>query len=274
MTKIYRGHPLIIHDAHTHIYPAKIAEKASASVGSFYGIPVQQAGFPHALVESGDKIGVSRYLVCSVATKPEQVASINHFIHEQCLEYPQFIGFAALHPQQTDWEAEVERILELGLCGVKLHPDFQAFNIDDEHMLPVYRKLAACGLPVLFHMGDDRYDFSSPERLWRVMQAVPDLLCLAAHFGGYQRWSEAARYLLDGNVFFDTSSSLWRLSGDEAVGLIHHFGADRLMFGTDFPMWNHEDELERFLALGLTDEENDLILHQNFERIILSHTHP
>lgn len=267
MTKLYRGKALTIADAHAHIYPGKIAEKATASVGAFYGIGMKQIGYPHSLVESGDKIGVSRYLVCSVATKPEQVCSINNFIHEKCLKYPQFVGFATMHPLQTDWEREIERICTLNLRGVKFHPDFQGFNIDDDRMAPIYRKLAQCGLPVLLHMGDDRYDFSAPQRLYNMMQKTPDLLCIAAHFGGYQRWSEAARYLLDGNLRFDTSSSLWRLSKDEAVGLIHHFGADKLMFGTDFPMWSHEEELERFLALDLTDAENDLILHQNFDNL-------
>ncbi|WP_312642671.1 amidohydrolase family protein [Hydrogenoanaerobacterium sp.] len=267
MQIIHNGRILKITDAHTHIYPGKIAEKATASVGQFYGIGIERIGFPHALVQSGGKIGVAKYLVCSVATKPEQVRSINDFIFEKCQKYPQFLGFGALHPQQTDWEQEIERVCQMGLRGAKLHPDFQKFNIDDPRMIPVYRKIRDAGLPILFHMGDDRYDFSAPQRLCNVMQQLPDLVCIAAHFGGYQRWSDAAKYLLCDNVYFDTSSSLWKLTPDEAVGLIHHFGAAKLLFGTDFPMWDHATELDRFLKLNLTDKENDQILYQNFERL-------
>jgi len=258
---------LKIADVHTHIYPGKIAEKATASVGQFYNIGMNRIGFPHTLVESGEKIGVSKYLVCSVATKPEQSHSINDFIFDKCKKYPQFLGLGALHPEQTDWENEIERIVEMGLRGVKYHPDFQKFNIDDPNMIPVYRKIRDAGLIILFHMGDDRYDFSAPQRLYNVMQQIPDLVCIAAHFGGYQRWSDAAKYLLCDNIHFDTSSSLWKLTPDEAAGLIHHFGADNVLFGTDFPMWDHEQELNRFLKLNLADEENDKILYRNFERL-------
>lgn len=164
-------------------------------------------------------------------------------------------------------EREIEHARALGLCGVKYHPDFQTFNIDDPKMIPVYRRLMEYGMPVLFHMGDERYDYSAPRRLYNVMQQLPELTCIAAHFGGYQRWSEAASCLLEGNIWFDTSSTLWKLEPDRARGLIHHYGADRMLFGTDFPMWDPAEEIDRFLALGLTDEENDRILYQNFERL-------
>ena len=55
-------------------------------------------------------------------------------------------------------------MLELGLRGIKIHPDFQKLAIDDESAIDTYKAIARRGLPVLFHMGDNRYDFSSPER--------------------------------------------------------------------------------------------------------------
>ncbi|WP_249281990.1 amidohydrolase family protein [Ligaoa zhengdingensis] len=263
----HNGRVLTIADAHAHIYPGKIAEKATASVGDFYHIGMNRIGYPHTLLESGTQAGIGRFLVCSVATKPEQARSINDFIAQKCGQYPQFLGLAALHPAQTDWAEEIDRAISLGLRGFKFHPDFQRFNIDDDSMLPLYRKVRETGLPILFHMGDDRYDYSAPQRLAHVLEEVPGLCCIAAHFGGYQRWSDAAKYLVGEQLYFDTSSSLWRLTPEEAVGLIHHFGADHMMFGTDFPMWEPRVELERFLALDLTEQEQDKILYQNFERL-------
>lgn len=259
---------LRIADAHCHIYPGKIAEKATAAVGAFYGAGMAAPGYPHSLIESGEKIGVSRYLVCSVATKPEQSASINDFIALKCKTYPQFLGFAALHPHQTDWNEEIARILALGLRGVKFHPDFQRFHIDEPAMLPVYERLRAEGLPILFHMGDERYDFSAPHRLAALLRALPGLRVIAAHFGGYQQWDEAERELagMDG-VVFDTSSSLWRLSKERALRLVRAYGPKRLMFGTDFPMWDHAGELERFLSLGLSGAENERILYGTFAEL-------
>jgi len=254
----------IIADAHTHIFPEKIAQKATDSIGSFYDIPMDHTGLAEKLIVSGSAIGVKKYLVCSTATKAEQVRSINDFIHAQCQIHPEFLGFATLHPDLTNWEDEIERILTLGLRGIKLHPDFQRFDIDDARCIPIYKRLSEAGLPVLFHMGDDRYDFSAPMRLRRVMDRVPELHSIAAHFGGFRRWGEALNCLKEGNIWFDTCSTLFCLNKEEAFKTLYTFGVERFFFGTDFPMWDHKEELERFLSLGLSKEENDRILYRNF----------
>lgn len=210
-----------------------------------------------------------KYLVCSTATKPEQVQSINNFIAEKCKKYPEFFGFGSLHPRidKESFASEIERIHELGLHGIKLHPDFQKFDIDDPDMISVYRMAAKAGLPILFHMGDSRYEYSAPRRLAHVAEAVPELTCLAAHYGGYERWDEAYQYLKLPNVYFDTSSSLFKLSNTDAIAMMEHMGMERFMFGTDFPMWDHEKELERFLSLGLSEGDNNKVLYQNFEAL-------
>ena len=253
-------------DVHTHIFPEKIAEKAVASIGRFYGVRPGRPALPHELDAEARALGIERNLVFSTATTPHQVPSINDFIHAMCEKYPAFIGLGTLHPAMEDPYAEIERIRALGLHGIKLHPDFQAFDIDDARMLPVYRRLAEVRLPVLFHMGDPRYDWSRPARLAKVLDAVPDLRVIAAHFGGYTRWDEAARELAGSSAYYDTSSSIQFLGREKALALIERFGADRMLFGTDFPMWELGEELDRFLALGLSEEENRKILAENFIR--------
>lgn len=254
-------------DAHAHIYPGKIAEKATASVGDFYGLHMNYTGLPEILAESGGGVGIDRFLVCSVATKVEQVKSINLFIQRACLEFPQFLGLAAWHQDIEDVEGELEDIRCRGLRGIKLHPDFQRFSIDDPKMLPLYRAAQREGLPILFHMGDDRTDFSAPRRLANVLEQLPDLTCIAAHLGGYTQWKEARDCLRGANVFVDTSSSLMFLSQEEALASIEHFGLNRVMYGTDFPMWDAKEELERFFALGLGEADNRAILYGNFARL-------
>lgn len=259
-----------IADAHCHIFPPKIAQKAVASIGSFYENAMLGTGLADDLLTSGATIGVEKYLVCSTATRPGQVRSINDFIFEECHKHQEFVGFATLHPQYEDVAGELARIVELGLRGIKLHPDFQEFDIDDPCAMELYRGAQQAGLPILFHMGDVRYDYSAPLRLANVAKAFPGLTCIAAHFGGYQRWEDAQRYLgLQPNIYYDTSSSLFVLSPDDALRLIEHFGADRFLFGTDYPMWLHQQELERFLALPLTEEQREDIFWNNFERLLL-----
>ncbi|HIV47408.1 MAG TPA: amidohydrolase family protein [Candidatus Acutalibacter stercorigallinarum] len=254
-------------DAHAHIYPGKIAEKATASVGDFYHIPMHNVGLPHVLAQRGGEAGIDRFLVCSVATKVEQVRSINQFIQEKCEKYPQFIGLGAWHQDITDISGEMDDIQARGLRGIKLHPDFQEFMIDDPKMLDVYKEAHRRGLPVLFHTGDSRTDFSSPHRLMNVIDKLPDFTCIAAHLGGYSEWEEARRELSGTNVYIDTSSSLFKVSPEEAKENIAHFGVDHTMFGTDFPMWDPKEELERFFALGFSQEENQAMLYDNFARL-------
>ncbi|RKJ40355.1 amidohydrolase [Acutalibacter sp. 1XD8-33] len=264
---IHNGASYLAADAHAHIYPEKIAEKATASVGRFYDLAMRYVGTPGVLAEAGAQAGLDRFLVCSVATKVEQVRSINGFIESACREYPQFVGLGAWHPDVEDIEGELDDIQRQGLRGIKLHPDFQEFAIDDPKMLPFYRAAECRGLPILFHTGDSRKNFSSPRQLARVLQKLPGLTCVAAHLGGYTEWKAARECLRGSGVYVDTSSSFPFLSEEEALESIALFGADRVMFGTDFPMWPAGPELRALFALGLTQAENRGILFENFARL-------
>ena len=158
-------------------------------------------------------------------------------------------------------------MLTLGLRGIKLHPDFQKFNIDDERAFPIY-EAAEGRLPILFHTGDDRYDFSSPKRLARILERFPKLVAIAAHLGGYRDWVDAAVNYGNPRVYIDTSSALMFVPPEQAVNIIRAHGISRVFFGTDSPMWSHKGEMERFNALPLTPEERRLILHENAEKFL------
>ncbi len=256
-----------IADAHTHIFPTKIAAKATNSIGSFYETDMFADASVKNLVTAGDKIGICKYLVCSSAVTPEQAYNINEFIAAECAKEPRFLGFAALHPLMVDYKDELAHAKSLGLRGVKIHSDFQKVDIDNPKSIDFYREIAKNGLPILFHMGDDRYDYSSPDRLRNLMQQVPDLVVMAAHFGGYRSWDRVAALEPNENLYFDTSSSLTVINKNMALSLIEKFGVDKFFFGTDFPMWAPEEEIERFYSLGLTESENEKILYKNFAKM-------
>ena len=266
--KNYEEYEII--DAHAHIFPDKIAENATVNIGRFYDLPMDSCGMSSRLAESGSKVGVSGYLVCSTATKPHQIGSINEFIAEECRKYPEFIGFGTTHPDSADIAADIEQIRSLGLHGVKLHPDFQLFDADSPKAYKIYEIIEG-ELPLLIHCGDNRYDYSAPFRMANIHRDFPKLKMICAHLGGYQRWDEAAECLpgLE-NLRFDICSSMAFLSRERAADLIRKYGVENCFFGTDFPMWSHEEELDRFLSLGFTREENQMILADNFKEFILS----
>ena len=257
-------------DAHAHIYPEKIAKKATDTIGVFYDIEMEMpAGTAERLLEEGARAGIGRFVVHSVATTAHQVRSINEFIKREMAAHPEFIGFITLHQDLTEEEvvSEVNWAIENGFRGIKLHPDFQKFHIDDQVAEKFYR--AASGrLPILFHVGDDRYDFSKPERLVRMARKYPELNFIAAHFGGYRCWDDAPLYKGLKNVYFDTCSSLPFISVQRARELIDMLGADRFFFATDFPMWDAEGELERFFSIPMTDSEREMILSGNIKRLL------
>lgn len=255
-------------DCHAHIYPAKIARKAVEAIGDFYDLHMDiKEGTADILVKNGQKYGVSNYIVHSVATTPAQTVSINNFIKSEMDKHPELIGFAALHPDCEDFDMEFEHIEKLGLKGIKLHPDFQKFNIDDAKAYEIYKR-AEGKYPILMHMGDERYEFSRPFRLRNIIEKFPELTVIAAHFGGYQRWDEARECLSDTNVYFDTCSSLAFISKEYATERIHEYGSDRILFATDFPMWDLETELERFFQLDITEEERINILSKNAKKLL------
>lgn len=251
-------------DSHCHVYPEKIVEKAVSGIGDFYHIPMCYDGRIQTLLENGNKYGISHHIIFSVATKPSQTESINKFIAATVNLYPdKFTGLGTLHPDSENIDKEVEQILELGLKGVKLHPDFQKFALDDERCDKIYK---ACNgkLPILIHAGDKRYDFSNPNRLAPVLEKYPDLIIIGAHLSGYSVWDDVERTLIKyPNLYVDCSSTLYFISTEKAKRLIDLFGANRVLFATDFPMWNIGEELNRFNALGLTDEEKELIFYKN-----------
>ena len=257
-------------NAHAHIYPEKIAAKATDTIGVFYDIKMQMpAGTSERLLEDGRKIGITGYVVHSVATTAHQVRSINEFIKREVEAHPEFIGFITLHQDLTEEEInnEVEWAIANNMRGIKLHPDFQKFNIDDEVAEKFYRA-ASDNLPILFHIGDDRYEFSKPSRLVKMAKKYPKVKFIAAHFGGYRCWDDAHLYKGLDNIYFDTCSSLPFIDSKKAKELIDMHGADKFFFATDFPMWDAKTELERFNKIPLTDEEREMILSGNIKRLL------
>ncbi len=253
-----------IYDMHAHIFPHKISEKATESIGQFYDITMAYSiGETERLLEAEKQIGTKRMLVCSVATTPKQVVSINDFIKSEYDKHPEMIPFAAMHGDFEDIAGEIDRVIAMGFKGIKLHADFQRTPIDSPASYRIYEVVEG-RLPVLHHMGDYRHDFSHPTMLRKVMRDFPKLQIMASHLGGFAAWDEAEAVLQSSeNIRFDTSSAVCLMSPERAVRLIRHFGVEHCMFGTDFPMWDPKTEAERLLSLGFTCEDYKMMFSEN-----------
>lgn len=257
-------------DAHCHIYPEKIAEKAVAGTDAFYGTKAAGLGTVSDLMEMGKAAGVDHFVVQSVATTPKQVGSINKFIADSVSSSNgKLTGLGTLHPDSEDIEGDVSEIIKLGLHGVKLHPDIQRFQMDADKCMPMYELCQYHNLPMLIHTGDYRYDYSNPNRVEPVLKNFPKLIIVGAHLGGWSVCEEASEKLAKyENLFVDCSSTFPFIKDiTAALEAINRYGTDRIMFGTDYPMWSPLEEIKTFMGLDFTDAERKKILSETAKQV-------
>lgn len=252
-------------DAHAHIYPDEIAGKASDATAVFYDLAMHCDGKLDTLEARGKLAGIEKHIVLGVAVTPGRVEGINNYLMRMVAQRPDLlIGFGAIHPDCPDVRGEIRRIRAGGLKGVKMHADMQAIALDGAGVKRVLGILAEENMPVMLHMGDPRYEYSAPGQLRKTLLAVPEVKVIAAHFGGWQMWDEAWRELADlDNVWVDTSSSLYHFTPEQGAALLRRYRTDRVLFATDFPMWDPVIERQRFDALPLTDAERQAIGREN-----------
>ena len=254
-------------DSHCHIYPDGIARKAVKAVDRFYdGLPADpHDGTVATLLRTGAECGIRHFIVHSVATTPHQVSSINQFIAKSVEESGgHFTGLGTMHLESEDYKRDLEQIIALGLKGVKLHPDIQHFYVNESRAMNIFELCEERGLPVCVHTGDYRYDFSNPSRVAEVLKAFPKIKFIGAHFGGWSVWEEAARVLADfPNLIVDSSSSSYWLGVERLKEMIYAYGPKRVLFGTDYPMWNQKTEIDAMLELELPDEDYGCIFYKN-----------
>ena len=254
-------------DVHAHIYPEKIASKAVEAIGNFYGKSMQGKGTSENLLLSMEQTPITNFVVHSVATNARSVESINDFIAAECSKHPEFIGFMSMHQDYANPEKEIERALSLGLKGMKIHPDTQMVNLDDPKLMEIYEIIQG-RLPIIIHVGDYRHDYSHPRRLKNVLHTFPDLVVDAAHFGGWSIPEVAFDILGEERCFVDMSSSLFWLGTRRTKELCHLYGTDRILFGSDFPMWNIVEEYNTFVGIDFSEDELENMLWHNAERFL------
>lgn len=254
----------MIIDFHTHAFPEKIVSGAVSHLENHYGIKIEQSGRLEGLLQAMEKAGVEKAVFFNVATKPSQVEQANKWILEHASE--KLIPFGTLHPEDPAWQQRLEEIAPK-VHGIKFHPDFQGFYPDEKAYWPLYESIFALGLPILFHAGDETLPYATPQRLAKVVAAFAGNNIILAHMGGYSRWDEVEQCLLGKDVYFDTSSISWRLEPKRIWELIRRHGAQRILFGTDYPVSSYARELA-WIRGEATEEEAELILHKNAERLL------
>lgn len=255
-------------DFHTHIYPDAVALKATKSVETFYSYDASCVGTEEELKRVSLEAGVELSVILPVAIKPSGVQHINDYALSVQQKNSCFLSFATIHAAMDDIEKEIERVEKMGLHGIKIHPDTQLFDIDDKRMFPVYEYMQG-KMPLIVHTGDLRYNYSHPEKLRRVMECFPSLVCVAAHFGGWSMPDTGVKYLSDKeNCYVDMSSTFYLYGSDKCKELVYAYGEDRVLFGSDFPLASPAEEKENLMKLDVSDDVKEKIAYKNAEKLL------
>jgi predicted TIM-barrel fold metal-dependent hydrolase len=206
----------------------------------------------------------------------------NEFVAQACRDHPDaFTGFGSTDPHKGERAvADVEKIKELGLKGVKLHPSIQAFDPSDQRHWPIFEKCQELGLAVLFHTGTSgigagqpggqgiRLDYARPILLDPVAAAFPDLQVIAAHFGYPWHLEMLAIALHKTNVWIDISGWAPRYIPGEVIRELKGRLQDRFLFGSDYPFIQPERCLDELSTLDIPEAALQKVLVGNASRLL------
>ncbi len=277
-------------DIHTHTFPEKIAARTVEKLQGMSHTHPFTDGTVQALRQSMAAAGIDRSVVVPVATNAHQVPHVNDASIALNAQYADVLSFGCMHPDFGGWKAELSRLADNGVKGVKLHPVYQEVNFDDPRFLRILDRCAEVGLIVLTHAGKDvgfpdAADRVSPTRIAGAVRQTDGVTLICAHMGSWRQWDDVERLLPETGVFIDTSfslgamtpngdgyystpESLQLLSDGQFVRLVRAFGAERVLFGTDSPWGEAADSLRRLRALPLTDRELTAILGGNAQTLL------
>ncbi len=258
-------------DFHTHIYPDHVAFKTVLAVCERAKIDACSDGTLEGLKKSMANAGIDLSVVAAVATRPEQVASIQRWLTS--IRQPGIETLAAMHPADPLSPQQIKTLRLYGFRGFKFHPDYQDFFVDDPRMYPLYEAVAAEGMFILFHAGMDRGlphpVHATPKRLAAAHQAVPGLCMIAAHLGGEEAYEETAVHLLGQDIYLDTSFVLRKMPAMFRERFLKEHPVERLVFASDSPWTDQGEELRFLLELPyLTESDKEKICFSNAARLL------
>jgi predicted TIM-barrel fold metal-dependent hydrolase len=259
----------MIVDCHMHVWPDHIADAMQSQRPS--GMPLRFDGKLSGLLRTMDEAGIDKGLALGVGIKASVVARTNEFIGT--VPRDRLVPMGTVHPELSVDE-NMRSLKDNGIVGVKLHPLFQALSLSDPRVRDICAALAEAGMPVISHVGaggdDEANDRGAPAALRELADALPGLTLIACHYGGYHRLDEAEEHVVGSRVTLETSwpPTVADLDRERIVALIRTHGADRVVYGSDWPMADPAAEIAAIRELGLTQEETDGILGENAARLL------
>jgi len=260
----------MIIDFHVHCFPDDLAVKAIPVLEKCSNISANTDGTVDSIKKSMKIAGIDKSVILSIASKPSQTEKINSWSSE--IQSDEIVAFGSIHPDYVGWKEELKRIKQLGLKGIKFHPDYQSFFVDEPRMFPIYESAFELGLIIVFHAGVDiglpAPCHCTPDRLIKLVDAFTGGDFVAAHMGGYLYQDDVERLLVGRDIYLDTSYSLGHMSDEQAKRMIQNHDYKKILFATDSPWKNQKEEVIKLKSLYLDSEVENAILSGNSIRLL------
>lgn len=251
----------MIIDFHTHIFPDKIAGRTLDYLSDIFGASPFADGTHTGLCDSMKKAGVDVSVSLPAVTKVSQVESINRFA--SAFTEGAVISFGGIHPECENYKEILKEIKNLGLKGIKLHPDYQDTYFNDIRYKRIISYATELGLIISVHAGQDPKCpdniHCTPAMAEEVLNEVEPEKLVLAHMGGNELWSEVEERLVGRNVYFDTGVILDRMPQEQFLRMVREHGADKIVFGTDSPWADQKKFVEILKEMPLEEEERNQI---------------
>ena len=278
---------MMIIDFHTHVLPPRIKESRSHYVDTdpafaqIYSGEKVKIATAEDLIESMDRDGVDVSVIVNYGWSTHELCvETNDYILESITRYPgRLIGFCAVSSYVDDASLnEIERCVRAGAKGVgELRPDTQSTDFTrKEAMEPFVGMLRKHGLILLTHASEPVGHIypgkgkATPDMLYPFIANFPDLPVVCAHWGGglpFYNLMPEVRGAME-NVYYDTAASPF-LYRPEIYRLVTQLvGADRVLFGSDYPVLPASRLLKEIDTVGLPEEDRMEILSGNARRLL------
>ncbi len=266
-------------DFHTHFYPNAIAERAvrSLEINSHGVAKAFTSGTRDALLSSMREAGIDISVVLPVSTKPSQFDTINR-VAEETSAMKGLISFGGIHPDNEDIPGKMKYLKSRGFKGIKIHPDYQRTHIDDERYIVIISEAVKNDMIVVTHAGVDPAFLDevmcTPQRSVRMLDKVQEITgvddpkIVFAHTGGIALYEDVLKYLAGRNCYFDTAYTLGAEKLEITKEIIEKHGTDRILFASDTPWSQQQNDINRLSELGLSIDEYEKISWKNASNLL------
>lgn len=260
----------MIIDFHTHIFPDKVAADAIPRLEKAGGISAFTDGTRQGLLSSMRRAGIDKSVVCTIATRPEQFDSILNWAGS--IRSKQIIPFPSVHPASPDCLEQIERIKKAGFTGIKMHPYYQDFFLNEKRLQAMYEAISHHGLILLLHTGFDlafpEIRRADPAQIAEVASNFPHLKLVASHLGAWRMWDEVKDMLCGKRIYMDISFALDILEPAQARDIIINHPPAYLLFATDSPWTDQAATIKLLADLNLEPDLYNKILGGNAQRLL------